>query len=211
MMEGRRSSVSRLFSVCGVLVTLFILFSCTGCSGAKLNPCSKTSTEFIKNSCRRTLYPQVCVESLSAYASTIQESPKLLAQVALSVSLKSARSTEKLVLNLSKVNDIRPREAAALMDCVETMGDCVEELRQSLQEMKHLGGPDFALKLSNIKTWVSAALTNEDTCRDGFQDKSMNGNIKNTITKSIDYVAKLTSNALALINNIQPSNTPNSP
>ncbi|KAJ4706204.1 putative 21 kDa protein [Melia azedarach] len=157
--------------------------------------------DFVKSSCGVTLYPDLCYETLSAYASTIQTSPRELANAALNVSLNEAKNTSALVLKLSRERELRPREAGAVKDCVENMRESVEELRQSLQAMKDLEGPEFEFQMSNIQTWVSAALTNEDTCTDNFQGKAMNGNVKDTIRTSIVRVSQLTSNALALINN----------
>ncbi|KAE8672533.1 21 kDa protein [Hibiscus syriacus] len=117
-------------------------------SAARLEPQSKTSnTDFVKTSCEVTMYPDICYQSLSAYASTIQTSPRELANTALSVSVNNAQSTSTL-------------------------------------------------------TWVSAALTDEDTCMDGIEAKAINGKIKDTIRSNIARVAHLTSNALAFINSL---------
>ncbi|KAL5810945.1 hypothetical protein ACOSQ4_027513 [Xanthoceras sorbifolium] len=164
---------------------------------------SKRSAEFIKTSCGVTRYPEICYETLSSYATTIQTSPKELANAALHVSLEEAESTSALVLKLSKGNDSKPREAGAVKDCVENMRDSIDELQQSLIAMKDLRGPDFDLKMSDVMTWVSAALTNEDTCMDNFEGNGLNGKVKDTIRGYIVRLSQLTSNALALINQLR--------
>ncbi|KAK8576449.1 hypothetical protein V6N13_032371 [Hibiscus sabdariffa] len=170
---------------------------------ARLEPQAKGSdTEFVKTSCKVTMYPDICYQSLSAYASSIQTNPRELANTALSVTLNSAQSTSTLVLKLSKEHRLTRGEAAAIADCVETMSDSVDELQRSMAEMKDLKGPEFQMKMSNIQTWVSAALTNEDTCMDGIEAKAVNGKMKDSIRSSIARVAHLTSNALAFINRL---------
>ncbi|XVF49340.1 hypothetical protein PTKIN_Ptkin04bG0003700 [Pterospermum kingtungense] len=82
-------------------------------------------------------------QTLSADASTIQMSPKALANAALSVSLNSAQSTSNLVLKLSKSHGLNLGEAVPITDCVETMRDSVDELHQSIAEMKDLDGPNL--------------------------------------------------------------------
>ncbi|KAE8672535.1 21 kDa protein [Hibiscus syriacus] len=172
-------------------------------SAARLEPQSKTSnTDFVKTSCEVTMYPDICYQSLSAYASTIQTSPRELANTALSVSLNNAQSTSTLVLRLSKEHGLTRGETVVIADCVETMRDSVDELHQSMAEMKGLEGPEFQMKMSNIQTWVSAALTDEDTCMDGIEAKAINGKIKDTIRSNIARVAHLTSNALAFIDSL---------
>lgn len=107
---------------------------------------------------------------------------------------------------MSKEQDLGPAETHALTDCVENMEDSVVELQKSLLEMKNLNGPDFEEKMGNVMTWVSAALTDEDTCMDGFDGNgNMNEKVKATIRNYIVNVAQLTSNALALTKNLSSS------
>jgi len=163
---------------------------------------SNTNIEFIKTSCNSTSYPTLCFTSLSIHASTIQTSPKLLAHTALSVTLNATKSTSAFMLKLSKSHGLKPREIGAMRDCVEETSDSVYELIKSIKEMKSLKerSADFYFMISNIQTWVSAALTDENTCTDGFAGKAMNGKTKNLVRGKIVNVAQLTSIALALVN-----------
>lgn len=104
------------------------------------------------------------------------------------------------MLKLSQTHGMKHREAAAISDCVEQMSDSVDELRNSLSEKSQLSGYKFQLIMNDIQTWVSAALTNEDTCMDGFDGKAMNGHTKNIVRGRILNIVHMTSNALALIN-----------
>ncbi|XP_057476997.1 21 kDa protein-like [Actinidia eriantha] len=158
------------------------------------------STEFIRTSCSATIYPTLCITSLSSHASAIQTSPKLLAHTALSVTLDTTQSTSAMMVKLSHSHGLSPREVAAMQDCVEEVGDSVDQLRRSLGEMNQIKGSNFALMMSDIQTWVSAALTDVDTCSEGFAGNNMNGNMKNVVRGRIVNIAHLTSNALALIN-----------
>ncbi|KAL5569971.1 hypothetical protein UlMin_026546 [Ulmus minor] len=164
-------------------------------------PIPKTTTEFIRTSCRETIYPRLCISSLSSHASKFQTSPQLIAGTALNVTLSSAKSTSSMMLKLSLSHGLKPKEIAAMKDCVEELSDSVDELRKSIGEMNELKrAHDFKLMINDIQTWVSAALTDENTCTDGFQGKTMNGNLKIAVRNRIVNVAQLTSNALALIN-----------
>ncbi|KAJ4978408.1 hypothetical protein NE237_009188 [Protea cynaroides] len=189
----------------GILIGLVLSCMMNSCWAVRITP-SQTNTEFLRQSCGATSYPTLCFNSLSNYAAAIQTSPKLLANTALSVSLGSTRSISTMMSSLSKSHGMKPQEVAAMRDCVENLSDSVEELRNSMGEMGHLGrASDFGLHMSNIQTWVSAALTEEDSCMDGFSGNSMNGNVKNTVRRHIVRVAHLTSNALALINSLSSS------
>ncbi|CDP05319.1 unnamed protein product [Coffea canephora] len=198
-MEGCCSSNSN--HLVGILLIFLSLtrFSTTASAARALSGVT-TNTEFIRTSCSTTTYPELCYASLSDQATIIRSDPELLAHAALSVSLDTAKSTSSMMVKLSQSHGMTPREVGAMRDCVEELGDSVDELKKSMGEMPQLRGPNFALTVNDIQTWVSAALTDEDTCMDGFAGKAMNGNTKIAVRNQIVNVAHMTSNALALIN-----------
>ena len=176
------------------------------CSAAGATP-GETNTDFIQKSCHVTPYPRLCISSLSSYASKIEGSPKLLADTALSMSLETALSTSTAITKVSKIHGLQPAEAAAISDCVEQIRDSVDELQRSLQEMKHPGGSNFVFPMNDVQTWVSAALTDDDTCMDGFAEIASKGKVHTMVRSRILHVAQMTSNALSLINNYASTKT----
>lgn len=195
-MEGS-SSASFLASL---LIVLAFTSSISFSSAARPVSAGKTSTEFIRTSCGTTTYPDLCFTSLAVHADAIQTSPKLLAGTAISVTLSTARSTSLEMSTILKGQGLTPREVAAMKDCVEELHDSVDQLRKSIGEMSQKKISDFGLMISDIQTWVSAALTDEDTCADGFAGNAMNGNVKTAVRGRIVNIAHMTSNALALVN-----------
>ncbi|WCJ26006.1 Plant invertase/pectin methylesterase inhibitor superfamily protein [Euphorbia peplus] len=183
-----------------IFLTIFIL----QISISKTSPYPKnTNTQFIKTSCNSTNYPKLCYHSLSIYANTIKTSPQLLANTALNVTLKATSSTSRLVKKISRRHDLSHRMSAAVADCVEVVGDSVFELQRSIGEISQdIKDPNFYQVMEDVQTWVSAALTDDDTCMDGFGgEKAMkNGKVKSLIRRHILKISHLTSNALALVN-----------
>ncbi|KAE8716641.1 Glycosyl hydrolase 9B1 isoform 1 [Hibiscus syriacus] len=166
---------------------------------AAVNP-----TDFIRTSCFVTLYPDVCYSSLSRYANAIQQDPARLARAAIGVTLSKARKLAVYVSNISREADYGAdaRASAALHDCFSNMGDAVDEIRGSLKQMMQTVGPgseSFRFQMGNVQTWMSAALTDEETCTDGLEDVA-EGGMKREVVKRAAKVKKLTSNALALVN-----------
>ncbi|TKY70856.1 21 kDa protein [Spatholobus suberectus] len=196
-----------------VLMTLVLCMADTAQSAITRHS-DPNPAEFVKSSCRATRYPVLCAQSLLAYASVIRLSDRQLAMTALSVSISRTRSSASFVKNMSRTVGMKPREWRAVQDCVENMGDSVDRLRQSLRELGRTGaavGEDFVWHMSNVQTWVSAALTDDDTCLDGFAGSAMNGNVKAAIKDRVVRVAQVTSNALALVNRFasrHPTQTP---
>ncbi|KAL0410384.1 UNVERIFIED_CONTAM: Pectinesterase inhibitor 3 [Sesamum latifolium] len=151
--------------------------------------------DLVRRSCVHASYPEICLRTLSSYGGAAS-TPRDLAQAAVRVSLAHVRRASEF---LSQLKVRGKREQGALSDCVDQMGDSVEELSKTLAALEHLRrGADFRWQMSNAETWVSAALTNEDTCLDGF--KEIDGKVRSDVRRKITNVARVTSNALYLIN-----------
>ncbi|KAI3800100.1 hypothetical protein L1987_35408 [Smallanthus sonchifolius] len=164
----------------------------------------KPSSTFIKSSCATATYPALCEQSLSPFAKTIQTSRAQLARTALAVSLKRSQSTQAYLNKLKKFKGLKPRERSAIGDCLEEVNDSLDRVSKSIQELKNcdrVKGQEFIWHMSNVQTWVSSALTDENTCMDGFGGRAMEGRVKTSVRAQITSVAHVTSNALALVNN----------
>ncbi|XP_009605202.1 21 kDa protein-like [Nicotiana tabacum] len=162
-----------------------------------------SNLDFIRSSCQTTQYPDTCYNSLCIYASIVQQDSARLALVAIGVSLDKAKYVVAYFSNLScEANySAQPRIGAALHDCFSVFRDSVDQIRDSLNQMRTLGGSGESLRfqISNVQTWMSAALTNEETCTDGFEDVP-DGPLKMDVSDRAAKVKEVTSNALALIN-----------
>ncbi|KAI8022421.1 hypothetical protein LOK49_LG03G00992 [Camellia lanceoleosa] len=199
MMKNQRP-VSSLALLSAALLFLLQPISTVGFSSDPNN-----GTDFIRTSCGATLYPQLCYTSLSGYAKAVQQNPARLARVAIRVSLSNARVMVGYLSNVSSQADYgsEPRAPAALHDCVTVFGDAVDQISGSLKQMRELGyggaGGSVRFRLSNVQTWMSAALTNENTCTDGFEDVP-DGAVKTGVCDRVVKVKEVTSIALALVN-----------
>ncbi|GAB2224554.1 hypothetical protein Droror1_Dr00005316 [Drosera rotundifolia] len=183
------------------------------CEMHRVNTPSISSTQFIKSSCTNTAYPALCFSTLSTYANKIQTSKRLLANTALAVAHNTTQSTSSTMINvLLKSKPSGRRDLAALKDCVEVLRDTEEMLRNSMEEMGRVvgsSGPDFRFKMSNVQTWLSGALTDEETCVEGFEEgatkNSGAGGVGGDVSGEIVKVSQLTSNALGLVNSFARS------
>ncbi|KAK9059241.1 hypothetical protein SSX86_021860 [Deinandra increscens subsp. villosa] len=163
---------------------------------------TRSNTHFIHKSCNSTLYPELCYLYLSRFATRIGTSPRLLAQTALAATLSNTRSTSRKLRTYSKTHKLTKREASAMKDCLEEIEDSAYELHISMVEMgKVRSGSDFLFNMNSIETWVSAALTDDDTCTDGFSDRHMNIEIRTMVHKHVSTISHLASIALAFVNN----------
>ncbi|KAE8675981.1 hypothetical protein F3Y22_tig00111640pilonHSYRG00217 [Hibiscus syriacus] len=150
------------------LLTLLVLLS----SSAAVESKPGASSDLVRSSCVHASYPTLCFR-LSSYSGPAN-TPRDLAQAAVKVSMSRARWVSTFLT--TRVTGKSKRERVALSDCVDQMSESMEELSKTLRELKHLRGETFGFQMSNALTWASAALTNEDTCLDGFQ--GVDGNVK---------------------------------
>ncbi|XP_054807974.1 pectinesterase inhibitor 3-like [Prosopis cineraria] len=158
------------------------------------------SSDLLRSSCVHARYPHLCLRTLSAYAHPAI-TPKGLAQAALSVSLDHARHLSRFLhSHTSSLSKRSRRRQSALRDCAEQMSDSVDQLSRSLHELKHLRESTFRLQMSNAQTWVSAAMTDDDTCLDGLGP--VHDRVVGKIKRKINRVSRVTSNALYMINRL---------
>ncbi|KAK4755936.1 hypothetical protein SAY87_009693 [Trapa incisa] len=174
------------------LFTLLLLGPSTAVS-----PSHRRPQDLVRSSCLHARYPDLCLHTLASYSGPAN--PRSIAQAAIGASLSRARSVSGFLRGPAsgQGGHLSKREQAALNDCVEQISDSIDELSRTLGELQHLNGETMQFQLSNAETWVSAALTNEDTCLNGFEGVA--GKVKIDVRRRITGVVKLTSNALYLI------------
>lgn len=79
---------------------------------------------------------------------------------------------------------------SAYEDCLELLDDSVDQLSRSLDSVKTGSSED-------VMTWLSAALTNQETCRDGLMEVE-NGYVKQQMDERLKDLSELVSNCLAI-------------
>jgi len=194
----------RLLKLSLLVLMNFVLYMASTAESTTAKGSNQNSINFIKSSCRATRYPDVCVQTLVGYATVINQNEQKLAMTALTVSISRTQSSASFMKKFSKVKRIKPREYSAVQDCKVNMDSSMDRLNKSVKEIGLLGkakGEDLVWHISNVQTWVSAALTDQNTCVDNFSSPHMDRNLKAAIGAKVVGVSQVTSNALALVNN----------
>ena len=188
-----------------LVVLLVVAASASTDSAAAVSP--GVAVDFVRRSCRSTEYPRVCESTLVPCAAGVGRSPRRLARAALVVGADRARNCSAFIHGADSGS------GGAMKDCAELARDAEERLRQSAAEMERMGRagtPRFAWSLSNVQTWASAALTDTSTCLDSLAQHQARGGGKDSddavrVKRRVVAVAQATSNALALVNRLQPA------
>jgi pectinesterase inhibitor-like protein len=192
MKMGRRDLAMPCF------LCLFLLVAACSASAAPVSPAA--AADFVRRSCRTTSFPRACELSLTPRAPAVGRSPRRLAHAALAVAADAARNSSAYIGP--------PKGGGAMRDCAETVRDAADLLRQSAAElagrMGRASSPRFKWRLSNVQTWASAALTDADTCLDSLATYA-GGAKRDDVKRRVVAVEQATSNALALVNRLQPT------
>ncbi|XP_061365531.1 pectinesterase inhibitor 6-like [Gastrolobium bilobum] len=154
----------------------------------------------VRDACSVTRYQDLCIHSLAHFSNTAGRSPSKWARAGVSVTIGEVKNVLTYVTKLKRNGSMKGRNRVALSDCVETFGDALDELHRSLGVLRRLSKSTFSTQMGDLNTWISAALTDEDTCLDGFQGKTQR-QIK-LLQNRVQNVSYITSNALALVNKL---------
>lgn len=91
---------------------------------------------------------------------------------------------------------------AALRDCQGQIEDALSQLNDSVSAMEVVGPGEKMLteaKIRDIQTWISGAMTDQETCLDGLEEmeSTVLGEVKKKMQRSKEYI----SNSLAIVAN----------
>ncbi|KAL3521432.1 hypothetical protein ACH5RR_019581 [Cinchona calisaya] len=200
-MEKYYYNFTKLFNFLTFVLAIlsFISLQVQPISSAKTPP---SYTNFIKNKCNNTTYPTVCIKTLYPYASYVKTNSIRLCKAALNIAIQGTDNAARTIAKLAHQKGISHIEAAAFKDCIYDVKDEISELKRTLNAMEHLRGADRKFEWANAKTWASAAITDAESCMDGFSKTKVNPAVRTKIRSCLSDEEKLISNALALINHL---------
>lgn len=193
--KSRRSTVKILLIFAAVLVTasavsVGVLVGTRGKAASSNRVTSKPSRAMART-CSKTLYPSLCLSSLLNFPGSTAASEAELVHI--SVNVTSRRAIEALYM-INDVNNLEMNNLirSAYEDCLELLDESVDLLDRSLSSLVSGGS-----SRDDVATWLSAALTNHDTCSEGFSGVN-NGTVKDSVTESLKDMTELVSNSLAI-------------
>ncbi|XP_077251301.1 plant invertase/pectin methylesterase inhibitor superfamily [Tasmannia lanceolata] len=185
-----------LLSGSAISAVLLVRSRARGTVGSE--PILTKPTQAISRTCSRTRYPSLCVDSLLQFPGALKAGERDLVHISVNMTLHHVGQALDGASAISNVA-MMPRIKAAYDDCLELLDDSVDQLSQSLLSVTpgggggggHVGSPE------DVMTWLSAALTNQDTCAEGLADVS-EGFVKEQMVKQLKDLAELVSNCLAI-------------
>ncbi|KAI3449478.1 hypothetical protein Pfo_006143 [Paulownia fortunei] len=162
---------------------------------------NENGNDYVQDACSVTRYRDICIRSLASFSNTAKHNPIIWARAGVSVTIGEAKRVAQYLATLKRnKKGNRGRNRVALSDCVECFQDSLDNLHKSLDVLRKLSIREFSSQVEDVTTWVSAALTDEDTCLDGFDEQK--GKRVKALINRVSNVTYMTSNALALVNKL---------
>ncbi|CAK7348309.1 unnamed protein product [Dovyalis caffra] len=161
---------------------------------------SNNGDTYVREACSVTRYHNLCIHSLASFSNSARRSPSRWARAGVSVTICEANNASQYLNRLKKFRIMGSRNRIALSDCIECFQDAIANLHKSLGILRKLDAANFDKQMGDLTTWLSAALTDEDTCLDGFEDQ--NSKQVKMLQNQVSRVTYITSNALALVNKL---------
>ncbi|KAG7577221.1 Pectinesterase catalytic [Arabidopsis thaliana x Arabidopsis arenosa] len=172
---------------------------------------SPSSHAVLRSSCSSTRYPELCISAVATASGVKLTSQKDVIEASLNLTIIAVEhnyfNVKKLI---KKRKGLTPREKTALHDCLETIDETLDELHETVEDL-HLYPTKKSLRehAGDLKTLISSAITNQETCLDGFSHDDADKQVRKALLKGQIHVEHMCSNALAMIKNMTDTDIAN--
>jgi pectinesterase len=154
-----------------------------------------TSTKSIQAICQPTDYKQTCEDSLNKAAGNTSD-PHKLVQAGFQVAIDALKVAIENSTTLKEVAK-DPMAKQALDNCKELMNTAISDLKTSFQQVGDFDISKLDEYVANLKIWLSATITYQQTCLDGFDNTT--GPAGQKMKEILSTSSQLTSNGLAMV------------
>ncbi|XP_050218272.1 putative pectinesterase/pectinesterase inhibitor 28 [Mercurialis annua] len=169
-----------------------------GAAGGSAAGDISTSTKSIDSICQPTDYKQTCKDSLTKAAGNTSD-PHKLVQAGFEVAIDSLKVA---IANSSTLKEVAkdPMAKQALDSCKELMDTAISDLKTSFQQVGDFEISKMDEYVANLKIWLSATITYQQTCLDGFENTT--GPAGQKMKDILKTSSQLTSNGLAMVSGL---------
>ncbi|KAL3505698.1 hypothetical protein ACH5RR_031080 [Cinchona calisaya] len=153
-----------------------------------------TSTKTVQALCQHTDYKETCVDTLSKAKNT--EDPKELVKVAFQATVDNLSNVIK---NSSLLKEAAkdPRTSQALETCKYVLNTSIDDFRRSFDKVETFDLSKLDEYTADLKTWLSGAITLQETCLDAFENTT--GDTGDKMKQLLRTASQLSSNGLAIV------------
>ncbi|XP_057778763.1 probable pectinesterase/pectinesterase inhibitor 58 [Salvia miltiorrhiza] len=189
----KKIAIIAVSSLLLVALVVGLLFVSHDGSDNKSKVKTSSSQKAITAICQTTDYKETCFKSLNGHNSS---DPKELIQASMQATIDYIKATLHNTTALKQAQT-DPRARAALDACGELGNRAIDDLNRSFSKFSQFDITNVDDILLELKTWISGAMTHQETCLDGFEKlhSDAGARMKDLLTISM----QMTSNALAMV------------
>uniref|UniRef100_A0A7N0U602 Pectinesterase n=1 Tax=Kalanchoe fedtschenkoi TaxID=63787 RepID=A0A7N0U602_KALFE len=156
---------------------------------------TKSSSKAVSALCQTTDHKEICEDSLKPYAGNTTD-PKELIKIAFNVTIQHITEAARKSSTLRELEK-DARTSGALENCHEMMEYSINDLKASFKKIGTFEVSKMDDILADLKVWLSAAITYQETCLDGFENTT--GTAEGKMRDALSASTQLTSNSLAMV------------
>ncbi|KAJ6790892.1 putative pectinesterase [Iris pallida] len=176
------------------LLLLLLLFAIPTARSASPSPSAA-----IERSCDGTLYPDLCVSTLAAVPGLAAKSLPSIISSTLNRTQSSVHSSRATVRRLRRASrGLDPLQRLALADCLDLLDLTVAALGRAARDLARVNASSGGASVDDLKTVLSAAMTNQYTCLDGFAFVNDSTSLRPLFENELFNISRLVSNSLAM-------------
>ncbi|CAJ2644761.1 pectinesterase/pectinesterase inhibitor [Trifolium pratense] len=194
---------SVLLVACVIAAAAFVIVKQTGRDQEKAVPKAKPegrvdqTSRLVKVLCSNSNYKAKCETTLTE---ALKKDPKLSEpKDLLMVSMVIAENEINKAFNeTGKMKFASEEEKGAYEDCKELFADAKEEMGLSINEVGQVDVDKLSSKTADVNNWLSAVMSYQQTCIDGFPE----GDFKKKLEKMFTESRELVSNSMAVVSQV---------
>lgn len=189
-----------------VAAVIGVVAGVTSRQNSPFSSSSHPSHSVIKSACSSTFYPELCFSAVSGEPGFAEKVSNHRDVIELSLNI-TTRAVEQNFFTVEKLigagKHLTGRERTALHDCLETIDETLDELRSAIVDLKiYPNKKSLYQHADDLKTLISAALTNQITCLDGFSHDAADKKVRAALEAGQVHVERMCSNSLAMVKNL---------
>lgn len=151
------------------------------------------------SACEGTLYPELCVSTLASFPDLTSKSlPQIISSTVNHTIFEVRASSYNCTRIERQLRTIDPIQKRAIEDCIELFEHTLVELNQAVSDLT--SNKIATRHYHDLQTLLSAAMTNQYTCLDGFAFSK--GNVRDYIDNNLYGISNHVSNSLAMLKKI---------
>nr|GMC98441.1 probable pectinesterase/pectinesterase inhibitor 59 [Ipomoea batatas] len=175
-------------------LTLINKFADTGYIGRK-------NIDFVKTSCDKTPYPNICYASIVTVACEISGDPKLLAKNAIALTQRTTEFTVNRMGEIAGKIGLSPKENMSIHVCEDLSHKSIGYMQDTLTNLETLNqqkGADLKTIIDDIKEWLKSVKSNFESCIEELEREKINPKVTEQVTQLMREEEPYSEIALAL-------------